>query len=189
MHAGVFCLGVQSLRSPGQNATSVQFVFSLIYDFIKRNIIDLQNSELWEGKGSTLNALWEGLGPNVAPISFPQWAKSKTSVFATDGIWVTFSVVLNFLLLGSTPWMSFQNERLMCFHNRQQRHGHSWTCCYSNTICKCDGRNQLFHFFHPSHFKDCVAIAMCLIVALFFPFLIEVCWLLYCVVYSLCKIT
>ena len=30
---------------------------------------------------------------------------------------------------------------------------------------------------------------MCLIVALFFPFLIEVCWLLYCVVYSLCKIT
>ena len=26
------------------------------------------------------------------------WAKSKTSVFATDGIWVTFSVVLNFLL-------------------------------------------------------------------------------------------
>ena len=44
-------------------------------------------------------------------------------------------------------------------------------------------------FFRPSHFKDCVAIAMCLIVALFFPFLIEVCWLLYCVVYSLCKIT
>ena len=30
---------------------------------------------------------------------------------------------------------------------------------------------------------------MCLIVALFFSFLIEVCWLLYCVVYSLCKIT
>ena len=31
-------------------------------------------------------------------------------------------------------------------------------------------------FFRPSHFKDCtVAIAMCLIVALFFPFLIEVC--------------
>ena len=30
---------------------------------------------------------------------------------------------------------------------------------------------------------------MCLIVALFFPFLIEVCCLLYCVVYSLCKIT
>ena len=44
-------------------------------------------------------------------------------------------------------------------------------------------------FFRPSHFKDCVAIAMCLIVALFFPFLIEVCWLLYCVVSSLCKIT
>ena len=44
-------------------------------------------------------------------------------------------------------------------------------------------------FFRPSHFKDCVTIAMCLIVALFFPFLIEVCWLLYCVVYSLCKIT
>ena len=44
-------------------------------------------------------------------------------------------------------------------------------------------------FFRPSHFKDCVAIAMYLIVALFFPFLIEVCWLLYCVVYSLCKIT
>ena len=44
-------------------------------------------------------------------------------------------------------------------------------------------------FFRPSHFKDCVAIAMCLIVALFFPFLIEVCWLLYCAVYSLCKIT
>ena len=30
---------------------------------------------------------------------------------------------------------------------------------------------------------------MRLIVALFFPFLIEVCWLLYCVGYSLCKIT
>ena len=44
-------------------------------------------------------------------------------------------------------------------------------------------------FFRPSHFKDCVAIAMRLIVALFFPFLNEVCWLLYCVVYSLCKIT
>ena len=43
-----------------------------------------------------------------------RWAKSKTSVFATDGIWVTFSVVLNFLLLGWTPWMGFQNERLMC---------------------------------------------------------------------------
>ena len=44
-------------------------------------------------------------------------------------------------------------------------------------------------FFRPSHFEDCVAIAMCLIVAVFFPFLIKVCWLLYCVVYSLCKIT
>ena len=44
-------------------------------------------------------------------------------------------------------------------------------------------------FSRPSHFKDCVAIAMCLIMALFFSFLIEVCWLLYCVVYSLCKIT
>ena len=44
-------------------------------------------------------------------------------------------------------------------------------------------------FFRPSHFKDCVAIVMRLIVALFFPFLNEVCWLLYCVVYSLCKIT
>ena len=30
-------------------------------------------------------------------------------------------------------------------------------------------------FFSPSHFQDCVAIAMRLIVALFFPFLIEVC--------------
>ena len=45
------------------------------------------------------------------------------------------------------------------------------------------------NFFRPSHFKDCVAIAMCLIVALFFPFLTEVYWLLYCVVYSQCKIT
>ena len=44
-------------------------------------------------------------------------------------------------------------------------------------------------FFRPSHFIDCVAIAMCLIVALFFPFLIEICWLLYCVVYCVCKIT
>ena len=44
-------------------------------------------------------------------------------------------------------------------------------------------------FFRRSHFTDCVAIAMHLIVALFFPFLIEVCWLLYCVVYSLCNIT
>ena len=77
----------------------------------------------------------------------------------------------------------------MCLHNRQQRHGHCPACCYSNTICKCDGRNRLFHFFRPSHFKDCVAIAICFIVALFFPFLIEVCLLLYCVVYSLCKIT
>ena len=49
--------------------------------------------------------------------------------------------------------------------------------------------NDCSIFFRPSHFKDCVTIAMCLIVALFFPFLIEVCWLLYCVVYSLCKIT
>ena len=45
-------------------------------------------------------------------------AKSKTSVFAKNGIWLTFSVVLNFLLLGWTPWVGFQNERLMCFHNR-----------------------------------------------------------------------
>ena len=30
-------------------------------------------------------------------------------------------------------------------------------------------------FFRPSHFKDYVAIAMRLIVALFFPFVIEVC--------------
>ena len=37
--------------------------------------------------------------------------------------------------------------------------------------------------FLPSHFKDCVAIAICLMVALFFPFPIEVCWLLYYVVY------
>ena len=37
--------------------------------------------------------------------------------------------------------------------------------------------------------KDCAAIVMCLSVALFFPFLIEVCWLPYSVVYSLCKIT
>ena len=102
-----------------------------------------------------------------------------------DGIWLTFSVVLNFLLLGWTLWVDFQNERLMCFHNRQKRNGHSWTCCYSNTICKCDGRNWLFHFFRPSNFKDCVAIAMCLIVALFFPFLIEVCWLLYCVLLTI----
>ena len=28
-------------------------------------------------------------------------------------------------------------------------------------------------FFRPSHFKDCVALAMCLIVALFFPFLLK----------------
>ena len=114
------------------------------------------------------------------------WAKSKTSVFATDRIWVTFSVVLNFLLLGWTPWMGFQNERLECFHNRQKWHGHSWACCYSNTICKCDGRNRLFLFFRLSHFKDCVAIAMCFIVALLFLFLIEVRVLLYCVVYSQC---
>ena len=74
-------------------------------------------------------------------------AKSKTSIFATDGIWVTFSVVLNFLLLGWTPWMGFENERPVCFHNRQKWHGHSWACCYSNTVCKCDGRNRLFHSF------------------------------------------
>ena len=57
-------------------------------------------------------------------------------------------------------------------------------------VSEMDGINSSI-FFRPSHFKDCVAIAMCLtlIVALFFPFLIEVCWLLYCVVYSLCKIT
>ena len=77
----------------------------------------------------------------------------------------------------------------MCFHNRQKWNGHSWACCYSNTIFKSNGRNRLFHFFRPSHSKDCVAIAMHLIVALFFPFLIEVCWLLYCVVYSLCNIS
>ena len=116
-------------------------------------------------------------------------AKSKTSVFATDGIWLTFSVVLNFLLLGWTPWLGFRNKQLMCFHNRQKPNGHSWTCCNSNPICKCDGRKRLFHFFRPSHFKDCVATAMRLIVALVSPSLIEVCWLLYCVVYSLCKIT
>ena len=42
-------------------------------------------------------------------------------------------------------------------------------------------------FFHLSDFKDYVAIAMRLIVAQFFLFLMEVCWLLYCVVYSQCK--
>ena len=77
----------------------------------------------------------------------------------------------------------------MCFHARQKWQGYGWACSYSNTICKCDGRNRLFHFFRPSHFKDCVTMAMCLIVALYFPFLIEVCWLLYCVVYFQCKIT
>ena len=81
------------------------------------------------------------------PIRKRVRAKSKTSVFATDGIWLTFSFVLNFQLLGWTPWVGFQNERLMCFYNRQKWNGHSWACCYSNTICKCDGRNQLFHFF------------------------------------------
>ena len=43
--------------------------------------------------------------------------------------------------------------------------------------------------FRPSHFKDCAAIATCLIVALFSPFLIQVCCLFYCVVYSQRKIT
>ena len=52
-----------------------------------------------------------------------------------------------------------------------------------------DGIDCSIFFFRSSHFKDCVAVAMRLIVALFFPFLIEVCWLLYCVVYSLCNIT
>ena len=50
-----------------------------------------------------------------------------------------------------------------------------------------DGNNCSISF-HPSHFKGCVAMAMCLIVALFFPILIEVRWLLYCVVYPQCKI-
>ena len=77
--------------------------------------------------------------------------------------------------------MGFRNEWLTCFHDRQKRHGHGLACCYSDTICKCDGRNRLFHFFHPSHFKD-VAIAMCLIVDQYLPFLIEVFWLLYCAV-------
>ena len=37
---------------------------------------------------------------------------------------------------------------------------------------------------------DCsIFFRVCLIVALFFPFLIEVCWLHYCVAFSLCKIT
>ena len=39
----------------------------------------------------------------VHKSSYCKWAKSKTSVFVTDGIWLTFSVVLNFLLLGWTP--------------------------------------------------------------------------------------
>ena len=111
-------------------------------------------------------------------------AKSKTSVFATDGIWVTFSVVLNFLLLDWTPWVGFQNERLMCFHNRQKRHGHSWACCYSNTICKCDGRNRLIHFFPSVAFLKMCCHSNVFNCGSIFSFLIEVCWLLYCVVYS-----
>ena len=43
-------------------------------------------------------------------------------------------------------------------------------------------------FFRPSYFKDCVAIAMCLIVTVF-PLLTYIYWLLYCVVYFLYKIT
>ena len=51
---------------------------------------------------------------------------------------------------------------------------------------KCDWRNRLFHFSRPSHFKDCVAIVMRFIVAHFFPFHIEICWLLYCVPHCRC---
>ena len=61
----------------------------------------------------------------------------------------------------------------MCFHDRQKRHGHCLACCYSITISKCDRRNRLFHFFRLSHFKDCVAIAICLTVAQFIPFLLK----------------
>ena len=59
----------------------------------------------------------------------------------------------------------------MCFHDRQKWHDHSWQSCYSNTICKCDRRNRLFHSFRPSHFNYCIAMVVCLIVALIFPFL------------------
>ena len=119
-------------------------------------------------------------------------AKSKTSVFATDGIWETFSVVLNFLLLSWTPWVGFQNERLM--HECAFITGKNSMAIVERVaiatqfVSATDGIDWSI-FFRPSHFKDCVAIAMCLIVALFFPFLIEVCWLLYCVVYPQCKIT
>ena len=33
-----------------------------------RYIVDLQNDEVWEGKGSTFNTLWEGLGTNLIPF-------------------------------------------------------------------------------------------------------------------------
>ena len=129
----------------------------------------------------TVFTVWQNIPHSIFSCKKLKMAKMLQSqiqnhrTFATGEIWVTFSVVLNFLLLGWTQWMGFQNERPMCFHNRQKRHGHSWACYYSNTICKCDGWNRLFHILRPSHFKDCVAIAMCLILALFFPFLTEVC--------------
>ena len=85
--------------------------------------------------------------------------------------------------------MGFQSERLLtCFHERQKRHGNNWACSFSNTIVSATDRIDCSIIFRPSHFKDCVAMATCLIVALSSSFLIEVCWLFHCVVYSQCKI-
>ena len=71
--------------------------------------------------------------------------------------------------------MGFQNERLMCFHNRQKRNGTVERVAIATQFVSATDGIDCSIFFRPSHFKDCVAIAIRFIVALFFPFLIEVC--------------
>ena len=65
--------------------------------------------------------------------------------------------------------MGFQNERLICAFMTGKNGMATVECVAIATqfVSAKDGIDCSI-FFHPSHFKDCVAIAMCLIVALIF---------------------
>ena len=43
----------------------------MIKQKFETNIVDLQNEEFWEGRGTKFDALWEGFRLEFEPFSFP----------------------------------------------------------------------------------------------------------------------
>ena len=64
--------------------------FWVIHDYFcvsycsMRYIVDLQNDEIWEGKGSRFIALWKDLGSNFDPFSFPQCIMLGSTTYLID---------------------------------------------------------------------------------------------------------